>query len=371
MRIGIDATWLKPKKSGGVEVFLENIMHGILKLPDNNEYILFTAKDNDQYLKGFFDDDRVSFIVCDTNANDVAQHLWWQNTKQYLTFKKNNIHVAFFPVYEMPIYNDKGIKCVTVIHDLQAAQFPEYFKLHEKVWFKIAWPRVVKNSEKVIGISEFTKNDIISRFGTRGNVIAICNPVVLDNNNIADFTSISKEYKIEKNNYYYTVCSMHKHKNLITLLKVIKEIKDKKIDIPDKLVISGVGGPNKETFYKQVEEIGISDSVVLTSFVSDEVRNSLIKNSNCFLFPSIFEGFGMPPVEAMELGARTITTNMTSLPEVTQGKCSLIMDPFSVEEWIDKIQNIQSMVPQKIHFKEYEDTYVARKYLDTIYEVAK
>ena len=356
MRIGIDATWLKPQKSGGVEVFLENILHGILKLAD---------------LHSFFDDTRVSFVLCNTNANDVAHHLLWQNTKEYSVLLENNLHFVFFPVYEMPIYRNSKIKCVTVIHDLQALHFPEYFKLHEKMWFHLAWPLVVKNSNRVVGISAFPEKDIQSHYKNKGNIVSILNPVVMNLDEDLDFQPLAKKYGIEKNKYFYTVCSMHKHKNLNTLVNVIEKIIKEDIDLPKKLVISGVSGPNKASFQERLKQRKLEDYVMLTEFVTDEVRNCLIKNSNCFLFPSVFEGFGMPPVEAMELGAKVIATNMTSIPEVTKGKCPLVNNPFDVNEWIQNIQLIQNKVAEVIHFKEYESDHVARKYLDLFYEVAK
>ena len=164
---------------------------------------------------------------------------------------------------------------------------------------------------------------------------------------------------------------MHKHKNLISLINVIKEIKDKKVNLPNKLVISGVGGPNRENLINQIKEMRIEENIIITDFVSNKVRNSLTKNSNVFLFPSIFEGFGIPPVEAMGLGARVITTKCTSLPEVTRGKCSYVENPTSSEEWIEKLQEVQGTKPEKYIFEEYDAVKIARQYLNLFYEIMK
>ena len=107
MRIGIDVTWLKPKKSGGVEFYLKNLVDGMLSLEDDNEYVLFSAKDNEKDLKEYFNDKRISFVVCNTYAFNVKQHLIWQNLFQYKVLKKNNIDFCFFAVYEMPLYKCK------------------------------------------------------------------------------------------------------------------------------------------------------------------------------------------------------------------------------------------------------------------------
>lgn len=371
MRIGIDLTWLKPKKSGGVEFYIKNLMDGMLKLEDDNQYVLFTAKDNTKDMTDYFNDKRISIVECNTSAFNVKHHLIWQNLSEYRVLKKNKIEFCFFPVYEMPIYKCRKIKCLTIIHDIQAFHYPEYFSKLENIWFKMAWKRVLKNADRVVTITNYTKEDIMKNFKHKNNVEAIYVPVKVDDDEVEDFDEIGKKYGIKKNEYYYTVCSMHKHKNLITLINVIKEIKDKKVNLPNKLVISGVGGPNRENLINQIKEMGIEENIIITDFVSDKVRNSLTKNSNVFLFPSIFEGFGIPPVEAMGLGARVITTKCTSLPEVTRGKCSYVENPTSSEEWIEKLQEVQGTKPEKYIFEEYDAVKIARQYLNLFYEIMK
>ena len=369
MRIGIDVTWLKPKKSGGVEFYFRNLLEGILKLEDKNEYVLFLAKDNIDYIKELFDDSRLIFVECATSAFNVKQHLIWQNLSQYKVLKKNNIDFCFFPVYEMPLYKCRKIKCVTGILDIQAFHYPEYFSKLENIWFKLAWKKDLKIADKIVTITNYSKQDIMNNFKNKDNIQAIYVPVTLKNNEIEDFNIIKDKYKINENEYYYTVSSMHKHKNLITLIKTMEKIKEQDLKIPNKLVISGVGGPNKEKLLDEIKQMNIEDNIVITDFVSNSERNTLIKHSNCFLFPSIFEGFGIPPVEAMGLGTKVITTKCTSLPEVTQGKCSYVEDALSVDDWIEEIKKIQNQEAKKYEFEEYKDTVIARQYLDLFYEI--
>ena len=149
----------------------------------------------------------------------------------------------------------------------------------------------------------------------------------------------------------------------------MEEIQKNEKQIPNILVISGVGGPQKKDLENIIIEKKLEKNIILTSFVSNEERNALIENSNVFLFPSLFEGFGMPPVEAMMLGTKVITTKCTSLYEVTNGKCEYVEDPLSTKEWINKIKKIQKMESKKYKFKEYDKKHIARQYLDLFYEV--
>lgn len=369
MRIGIDLTWVKPSKSGGVESYIRNLLDGFLELSDDNNYILLTAKDNYQSFEKYKKDDRIEMILCNTNANDVKEHLIWQNLHQYNILKKNMIDFCFFPVYEMPIYKNKKIKCVTTIHDIQAYHYPDYFSKLENMWFRLGWKQTIKNADRVVTISDYTKHDIENHFKHANNIKRIYNPIVLNDKIKCDFNQLSKKYNIQKNKYYYTVCSLHKHKNLITLINVMEEIKKNEKQIPNILVISGVGGPQKKDLENIIIEKKLEKNIILTSFVSNEERNALIENSNVFLFPSLFEGFGMPPVEAMMLGTKVITTKCTSLYEVTNGKCEYVEDPLSTKEWINKIKKIQKMESKKYKFKEYDKKHIARQYLDLFYEV--
>ena len=369
MRIGIDLTWVKPKKSGGVESYIRNLLDGFLELKDNNEYILFTAKDNDETFNSYLSDKRITKILCNTSANNVKSHLIWQNLKFYKILKKNNINFCFFPVYEMPIYKNRKIKTVTTIHDIQAIHFPEYFSKLENIWFKLGWKTTLKNADVTIGISDYTKKDLEDNFKSYNKIVRIHNPIVLNDNEKIDFEEVKKEYNIEKEEYYYTVCSLLKHKNLITLINVMEKIVKDNINVPKKLVVSGVGGSQKEFLIQTIKEKGLENNVVLTKFVSNAERNCLIKNSNTFLFPSLFEGFGMPPIEAMMLGTRVITTKCTSLLEVTKNKCTYVDEPTDVEDWVNKIKDIQKQEKETINFDEYDKKNIARQYLDLFYEV--
>ena len=91
MKIGIDLTWLKPQKSGGVEAYIRNLLDGFTKLEDDNEYVLFLAKDNCESLEQYCKDKRFSKVICNTKANNVKEHLIWQNLFEYRLLKKNKI----------------------------------------------------------------------------------------------------------------------------------------------------------------------------------------------------------------------------------------------------------------------------------------
>lgn len=162
---------------------------------------------------------------------------------------------------------------------------------------------------------------------------------------------------------------MLKHKNIMTALKTLEEIKEKNIDLPKKLVIAGISEADENRIVEYINDHGLKENCVLAGFISNEDRNTLFEKAYAFLFPSIFEGFGMPVVEGLMLGARVVTTKCTSIPEVSKNLAYYVDDPFDTKQWIDKLLEIKDKPKQAIDFPEYEKSYVAKQYLEVFESV--
>lgn len=210
------------------------------------------------------------------------------------------------------------------------------------------------------------KQDLIDKYHIKTDKIEVANiPAMVDLNEILPFEQIKDKFQIEKGKYYYTVAQMIPHKNLETLVKVMGEIKKKRIDLPNRLLISGISGNATDSVRRLMDENKLDKEVILTGFISNSERNALYQNCKAFLFPSIFEGFGMPPIEAMAFGATVITTDRTSIPEVTQNKANYVDDPFSVDAWIDKMKNPHHK-NDEFRFELYDRKYLAQKYMNLL-----
>lgn len=366
MRIAVDMTWMKPGVTGGGESYVRNLLDAFKVLNHKNNYLLFAAKDNVETLKPYKDDSRFKIIECKTFANNIKQHLIWQSTQEFKIIKKYKPDLIFNPVYESPFFKFNKIPMVTGIMDIQAIHYPEYFSKAENFFFRLLWQRAINNSDVTVTISNFCVRDIKQHFKNTENVMRIYIPVELNDTKEDNFPLLSKEYNLQKDSYFYTVCSLRKHKNLLSIIKVMEKIPN---DLPQKLVISGVSGPQKDELINYITTNNLKDKVILTKFVNNSERNSLIKNCNCFLFPSIFEGFGMPPIEAMKLGAKVITTKETCIPEVTQNKCMYVNKPYNINEWIEKISLSQKIKNKIEEFSCYDKENIAIQYLDLFEKV--
>lgn len=141
----------------------------------------------------------------------------------------------------------------------------------------------------------------------------------------------------------------------------------KEFDLPRKLIISGVNGNAGKMLIQQIEQMRLRDYILLSGFVSNSERNALYKNAYSFLFPSLFEGFGMPPVEAMYLGTPVVTTRCASIPEVTQNKATYVDNPCDATEWIAKVYGIKRDF-ESPDYSEYDASMLAKKYLRALME---
>ena len=168
--------------------------------------------------------------------------------------------------------------------------------------------------------------------------------------------------------YYYTVSQLIPHKNLDTIIEVMRQIKEQKIDLPCRLLISGVNGESREKLERQIAEKGLEQEVTLTGFVDSAERNALYQYCRAFLFPSVFEGFGMPPIEAMLFGTVVITTDRTCIPEVTQGKANYVKDPYDMQEWIRVMRNPENRIAE-MDFMAYDQQKLTRRYYELLTEI--
>ena len=371
MKIGIDLLWVRPGICGGTESFIRNLMNGFAQYDKINKYTLFVAEDNADTFRQYEQYSQMNIKVCPIKCVSQPKRILWENLHLDKSAQEEGIDVMFIPVYSKPRTYRSKIPYVCVIHDLQAMHFPQYFSVLRRLFLKYTWRYACKTSQCIVTISEFCKGDLITHFpNVKDKCIVIYNPVEIGCSTLED-VMVEQKYGIKSGAFFYCVSSMLPHKNLETLLKAIALCKKKNINIP--LVISGVGG-EKEAFYGLVENLGLQQDVIDTGYVTNTERDWMYENCKMFLFPSVFEGFGMPPVEALSKGKNVIMTKESCLKEVTQGMAIYVENPYDEKEWAETIERSFKMMPNTAYgweFSEYKCENVVQRYLEVFQNCMK
>lgn len=368
MEIAIDLLWLRPRQVGGTEFYIRNLLDGFRQLEEDFHFILLVSRDNKASLVHYTEDERISLLEADVESANIAGRILWQFFCQNRLLRRHRIRKCFVPVYCRPLLNG-GITYVNVIHDLQAAHYPEYHPLHEIAYSRLCWWLDVHFSRHVVAISDWVRQDILTRYHVKPEkVTTIYNPITIDPEEVVALPELTDKYHIEEQEYYYTVSQLIPHKNLDTIIEVMRQIKERRIDLPCRLLISGVNGESRKKLERQIAEKGLEKEVTLTGFVDSAERNALYKHCRAFLFPSVFEGFGMPPIEAMLFGTVVIATDRTCIPEVTQGKANYVKNPYDVQEWIGVMQDPANRI-EEMDFGRYDQKKLTRQYYQQLLDI--
>lgn len=366
-KIAIDLTWVRHNKVGGTESCVRNLLSGFAQInPKDWIIILLLSKDNADSFKKYAEYSCFILDVCNVNSDNQKERVIWQNTKMGRHLKKLGIKLCLEPVYGKPFIGTKEIDFITTIHDLQAIHYPQYFSKGRVSWMKMSWKNSVRSSKKIVAISEYVKSDIEMHYSkAKGKTVVIYDAIHIDASEVSD-TSLLKKLGVEPQKYYYTVSSLFLHKNLKTLVLSIAELKKNHSKVFFPLVVSGIGGRKRDELDKLIEEYNIKNDIIFTSFVSNDERNMLYKNSRVFLFPSIFEGFGMPPLEAAYLDVPVLTTRCTSIEEVTGGLLNYVDNPLDAKSWANSLEN-EIKKPDFAQFvkimSRYDQSVVANEYI--------
>ncbi|MDR1982531.1 MAG: glycosyltransferase family 4 protein [Holosporaceae bacterium] len=251
----------------------------------------------------------------------------------------------FFDPYAEFAVNDFSIPKVSLIHDLSYLDLPECWLPKTKQWRKNNSELIIQNSKKIITISNFSRKRIIDLYKVNEDFvegIPICLARRISNKRpTANFVnSTLKKYDLIKNNYLIYPSSFWGHKNHARLLESFAKFlaaSHSKV----KLAIVGKFRPwkNHDFFKDTLEKNDLTGKVVFTNFVPDDELDVLLSNSIALVFPSLYEGFGMPIIEAMTAGVPVICSNAGSLPEVA-GDAALFFNPTDIGEMVTAISRI-------------------------------
>lgn len=215
-------------------------------------------------------------------------------------------------------------KAIITVHDLTHIRAPETMKASNYKHISRNLAYSVERSEKVIAISEFTKCEIRELLGVPAEKICVVPCAPSFGTGVAPLQGLMETYGITTP-YLLYVGTIEPRKNLVRLIRAFERLK-RETGMVHQLVLAGGNGWNNEEIYRAAMESPYAEDILFIGFVSAEEKNALYQNADVFVFPSCYEGFGIPPLEAMHFGCPVVTSNAASLPEVV-GNAACLVDP--------------------------------------------
>jgi glycosyltransferase involved in cell wall biosynthesis len=258
----------------------------------------------------------------------------------YRWFIKNQADATHFFNFIVPPFA-RGKKVVT-IHDMAFKRFPQTVRFRTKCLLNLNLHKAVKRADRIVAVSEFTKNEILAFYPYSAEKIKVVyNGVNTQKYNAAiapaEIAPARKRYGVPED-YILYVGTLEPRKNIERLIRAYDQVKKRYADFPV-LVLAGGKGWLCENIFQTVKDLRLEKDIVFTGYVDDRAKPCLMAGARCFCFPSLYEGFGMPVLEAMACGTPTLTSRNSALTEVA-GDAALLADAFSVESIADALEKL-------------------------------
>ncbi len=338
MKIGIDIRCLSDGKRTGVEEYTINLLENLFELDKKNQYILFSNSYHDSYFDAriFSQYKNVSekrFNYPNKLLNLCFWYLRWPLVDKML----GGVDIFFMPNINF-VALSKKTKLVLTVHDLSYEIFPETFSLKSRIWHHFINSRsLCKRADKIIAVSDSSRNDIISRYKiNQQKVQRIYNGVheevqQLDRNN-PKLIEVKERYHLPFNFILY-LGTVEPRKNVPAIIEAYDQLRllgNPQLD-KYKLVIAGGKGWKVNDILDVARKAKFTNDIIFTSCIVNDDKAAVYTLASLFVYPSFFEGFGIPVLEAMRSGVPVITSNCSALPEVVdQG--AIMIEPDRPDE---------------------------------------
>lgn len=366
-KIGIDARFFGPVGKG-LGRYTERLIENLERIDKINQYVIFLRREN-------WND----YQPQNPNFKKVlADYRWYTLAEQIMmlrVIKKEKIDLMHFPHFNVPIFY-KGNFVVT-IHDLILYRFPtERATTLSPLFYKIkywVYKRVIKHaiekSAKIFAVSNCTKNDILEHFKVSAEKIIVTYGAC-DGVEHGQLKMPEQGYLIKRGitkSFLLYVGNAYPHKNLEKLIEIFSDIK-KEYQEDLQLVLVG----KKDYFYRRLEEATKDPDVIFFGFATEAVLADLYRNARIYVFPSFFEGFGLPPLEAMVYGLPVAASNNSCLPEILE-EAAVYFNPSDEKEMKNTIlklltdKNLRKQLKEKglKQIKKYSWQITAQKTFET------
>jgi len=329
VRIGVNALYLIPGQVGGTEIYLRSLLEAMIESAPSHDYFIFTNQETQaDPLPG-------EAVPQPVRASNRPSRILWEQTGLPLSALRQRIDVLFNPGFTAPVL--APCPQVTVFHDLQHKRHPEHFRLFDLPAWRLMLFASACASQRLIAVSEATRRDLLRYYPLEANRVHIIEHGVDER-----MFAIGREPDAACP-YLLCVSTLHPHKNLERLVSVFGRFRERHPRL--RLVLAGMKGFRTKVIEQSISELGLRDAVEVTGWLEREQLYGLYRGAIGFVYPSTFEGFGMPVLEALAAGLPVACSGIEPLRSVAGGT-ALLFDPHSDDSMLEALTCLITSPPE-------------------------
>lgn len=324
MKVGIDGRAAKWYRGTGIGTYTYEVINNINKTDSSNDYLIFLPD-----TASFDINLNNNFELRNINVN--SRNNFWDEVNIPNILKDNEVDLYHVPQNGVGLPTDKKCKFMITLHDIIPYKMPETVSNRYLKIFNEELPKIVSLCDGIITVSNFSKNDIAKAFNFPKDKIFVtylsAEDIYKPLNKLKSKKIIEKKYGI-RDDFILYVGGFSPRKNISGIIKAFEQI-NHRIDGNLKLVIAGKKGISYANYISLTEKLNLTSKVIFPGFINLYDMPYLYNSAKLLVYPSFYEGFGLPPLEAMACGTPVIVSNSTSLPEIFS-KSSIMVDPHNI-----------------------------------------
>jgi glycosyltransferase involved in cell wall biosynthesis len=331
LRIGVNALFLVPGGVGGTEIYLQSLLNALAEIDSENIYTVFTNAETGRGLLP----DRPNFQHAPqwVRAAFRPGRLMWEQFVLPLESARRGIDVLFNPGFTAPVA--APCPCVTVFHDLQHKRHPEYFRWFDLPFWRLFLYLSAMRSRMLIADSEATREDLLKYYRVSPDKVRVVRLGVDEQM----FVVGRQRDASRTERSILCVSTLHPHKNLNRLLEAFQTFRKERPEF--RLVLAGMRGFHAEETERLIAQLGLQDAVEITGWIPRNDLYALFRTACAFVYPSTFEGFGLPLLEALAAGIPTGCSAIEPLLSISGG-AALHFDPASTASIHQALERLTS-----------------------------
>jgi len=359
MRVGIDIRCFSGGKNSGVEEYTKNFLRALFVAGSSHEFVLFfnAYKDVNPHLESLDDFDNVTVCYFSYPNKLLNMGLWYLRypkvdrlLQKSLRAAGQDDHIdAFFVPNQTFVAFSPGVPWVMTVHDLSAEHYTDAFSWKQRAWHYLVNARsMTRHADHIVAVSEATRTDLIESYGIPAAKITTILSAPTDvsgavNRNSPVILDVKARYDLPRHFFLY-FGTIEPRKNIVTLIEAFDDYCNRIVAadsdaMPKHLILAGNRGWHPHIVVEAVKRAQHADRIRIIYDIPSEDREALFVLADVFVYPSHFEGFGFPPLEALMTGTPVITSHTSSLPEVV-GRHGILIDPTRKEELAEALYAI-------------------------------